>query len=97
MLIGLRTPIWFSFCICADDRSVIYKDAFTPKTIKKFTSHFNGTVYGSEIKLRDGKMRFGSEVIENQYIIGTDQGYLGIVGSLLSGISIANRYGLVGN
>jgi hypothetical protein len=30
--------------------------------------------------------------VENLYLCGTDQGFLGIVGSMLSGITIANRY-----
>ena len=30
--------------------------------------------------------------LENLYIYGNDQGMVGIVGTILSGISIANRY-----
>jgi phytoene dehydrogenase-like protein len=71
---------------------VLYKDVFSPRTIKKYTSHFDGTVYGSTTKVRNGKSG-----IDGLYIIGTDQGFLGIVGSMLSGISMANLYGLMEN
>jgi hypothetical protein len=30
--------------------------------------------------------------LENLYLCGTDQGFLGITGAMLSGISIANMY-----
>ncbi|MAX66754.1 MAG: hypothetical protein CME66_07435 [Halobacteriovoraceae bacterium] len=68
----------------------LFKDVFTPTTIERYTNHFDGTVYGSTTKLRDGKTE-----IEGLHIIGTDQGFLGIVGSMLSGISMANLYGLM--
>ncbi len=66
---------------------VVFVDSFTPKTIRDFTRHINGAVYGSPDKHRDGKTP-----LENLFVIGTDQGYLGIVGSLLSGITIANLH-----
>jgi hypothetical protein len=62
---------------------------FTPRTVEKFTSHFGGAVYGAPGKSRNGQTEF-----DNLYLAGTDQGFLGIVGAMLSGISIANRYGL---
>lgn len=69
------------------DGKVLFEDTFTPLTIEKFTSHFGGTVYGSIDKSRDGKTP-----IESLYVIGTDQGFLGITGAILSGISIVNLY-----
>ncbi len=72
------------------EQSEIYSDVFTPTTIKRYTNHFDGTVYGSTTKYRDGQTK-----IDGLYIIGTDQGFLGIVGSMLSGISISNLYGLM--
>jgi phytoene dehydrogenase-like protein len=69
----------------------LFEDIFTPLTIKKFTSHIDGAVYGSTDKERNGKT-----TVPNLYLIGTDQGYLGIVGAMLSGISMANLYGLQG-
>jgi len=67
----------------------IDRDAFTPRTIQKFTGHARGAVYGAKKKHLDGKTP-----LDDLYIIGTDQGLLGVVGAMLSGISIANRYGL---
>ncbi len=61
-------------------------DTFTPKTIKRFTSHINGTLYGSPTKRRDGSTRY-----KNLYLAGTDQGYVGIVGAMLGGIAVANN------
>ena len=64
----------------------IFRDTFTPRTIKKYTSHANGTLYGSPQKRRDG-----STAYENLFLAGTDQGYVGIVGAMLGGIAIANN------
>lgn len=72
------------------DYNIILKDVFTPTTIKHYTGHFRGTVYGSPQKLKNGKTPYNG-----LYIIGTDQGFLGIVGSILSGISLGNLYGLM--
>lgn len=66
---------------------VLFYDMFTPKTIFNFTGHINGAVYGTPHKKRTGKTS-----IDNLYICGTDQGFLGIIGALLSGISMANLY-----
>lgn len=66
---------------------VRFVDLFTPRTIERFTGHVNGAVYGSPHKLRDGRTG-----IENLFLIGTDQGYLGIIGALLSGITMANMH-----
>ena len=67
--------------------SVIFSDTFTPKTIFKYTGHANGSVYGSPSKLKDG-----ITPVRNSFICGTDQGFLGIVGATLSGISMANLH-----
>lgn len=66
---------------------VLFKDIFTPTTIKRYTGHFGGTVYGSIDKTRNGMTP-----INGLFICGTDQGFLGIVGSMLSGISMANLH-----
>lgn len=65
---------------------ILVRDTFTPKTIKRFTSHENGTLYGSPTKTRDG-----STLYQNLFLAGTDQGYIGIVGAMLGGIAIANN------
>ena len=66
---------------------ITYVDAFTPLTVEKFTSHINGAIYGAPDKIKDGHTKY-----ENVYLTGTDQGFLGIVGALLSGISMANLH-----
>ncbi|MBR6373569.1 MAG: hypothetical protein IKS20_10335, partial [Victivallales bacterium] len=63
----------------------IGNELFTPCTIKRFTGHINGAVYGSPDKIRSG-----NTLMKNLHICGTDQGLLGIVGSLTSGIITAN-------
>ncbi|TAJ21256.1 MAG: NAD(P)/FAD-dependent oxidoreductase [Planctomycetota bacterium] len=62
-------------------------DVFTPRTIEHYTGHVNGRVYGSPDKRLDGDVGIG-----DLHLIGTDQGYLGIVGAMMSGIAIANRH-----
>jgi phytoene dehydrogenase-like protein len=66
---------------------VIDTDMFTPRTIRRYTWHDNGAVYGAPHKRLDGRTKY-----EQLYICGTDQGYVGIVGSILSGILVANRH-----
>ncbi|MGB2984994.1 MAG: NAD(P)/FAD-dependent oxidoreductase [Phycisphaerae bacterium] len=66
---------------------IVYTDVFTPRTIRRYTGHINGAVYGTPRKRRDGRTR-----LENLFICGTDQGYLGIIGAMLSGITIANLH-----
>jgi phytoene dehydrogenase-like protein len=68
---------------------VVYRDSFTPRTVEHFTGHFGGAIYGSPDKVRDGRTS-----LKNLFICGTDQGFLGIVGAMLSGISMANLHGL---
>jgi len=67
--------------------SIVFTDVFTPKTIHRFTGHVNGAVYGTP-----NKIRMGMTHLENLFICGTDQGFLGIVGAMLSGISMANLH-----
>ena len=67
--------------------SVLDVDMFTPLTVERFTGHCGGAIYGSTNKVKDGKTH-----LSNLYLCGTDQGFLGIVGAMLSGISIVNRY-----
>ncbi len=73
---------------CPDFRPyVIDTDLFTPKTIRRFTWHDNGAVYGAPEKRLDGRTH-----LENLYLCGTDQGYVGIIGAMMSGISMANLH-----
>lgn len=70
---------------------VVETDMFTPTTIRRYTGHVNGAVYGAPHKQLDGKTH-----LDNVFLCGTDQGYCGIVGSIISGIAMANRHCLVG-
>ena len=67
--------------------NLLATDMFTPRTVKKFTGHLNGAIYGAPRKIRDGRTH-----LSNLYLCGTDQGFLGIVGAMLSGISMANYH-----
>ena len=71
--------------------AVIETDTFTPRTIRKFTGHVNGCVYGAP-----KKHWTGTTPVDNLFICGTDQGFLGIIGAMLSGITIANLHLLRG-
>ena len=66
---------------------VIDTDLFTPRTIERFTGHTGGAVYGDPQKHRDG-----TTPVKNLFLCGNDQGLVGIVGTLLSGIGVANRH-----
>jgi phytoene dehydrogenase-like protein len=67
--------------------AVIDTDMFTPLTIRRYTGHEGGAVYGSTEKRYDGTTH-----LKNLFICGNDQGLVGIVGAILSGIGIANKY-----
>jgi phytoene dehydrogenase-like protein len=66
---------------------LVATDMFTPRTVQKFTGHLGGAIYGAPRKTRDGRTHLG-----NLFLCGTDQGFLGIVGAMLSGISMANYH-----
>jgi len=66
---------------------VVDTDMFTPTTIRRFTWHDNGAVYGAPKKQFDGKTH-----IDNLFVCGTDQGFVGIIGTIISGISMANQH-----
>jgi phytoene dehydrogenase-like protein len=70
---------------------VIDTDLFTPTTISRFTWHDNGAVYGAPDKVLDGKTH-----LDNLFLCGTDQGFVGIIGAMMSGISMANMHCLRG-
>ncbi len=78
-----------SFMPGVEDSS-LFSDVFSPTTVTRYTSHFKGAVYGSPDKLRDGRTP-----IKGLSLCGTDQGFLGIIGSMLSGISMANLHVLM--
>ena len=65
----------------------IDRDLFTPNTIRRFCGHPKGAVYGAPKKRLDGATE-----LPGLFLMGTDQGLLGVVGAMLSGISMANRH-----
>lgn len=67
--------------------ATVVTDMFTPRTVLKYTGHLRGAIYGATRKVRDGRTP-----LENLYLCGTDQGFLGIIGAMLSGISMANLH-----
>lgn len=66
---------------------VVDSDVFTPPTIRRFTFHDNGAVYGAPEKRLDG-----TTALENLFLCGTDQGFVGIIGAIMSGIAMANKH-----
>ncbi len=67
--------------------NIVYKNSFTPVTIERYTSKIDGAIYGNPTKIKDGNIGF-----TNLFLAGTDQGFLGIIGSMLSGVSIVNQH-----
>jgi phytoene dehydrogenase-like protein len=66
---------------------VVATDTFTPTTIRHFTGHDNGAVYGAPRKRHDGTTH-----LDNLFVCGNDQGWVGIVGTMMSGVVMANRH-----
>ncbi len=67
--------------------NIVYENSFTPVTIERYTAKIEGAIYGSPTKIKDGNIGFA-----NLFLAGTDQGFLGIIGSMLSGVSIVNQH-----
>lgn len=67
--------------------AVVYQDSFSPLTIERYTRKAQGAIYGSPLKFKDGATPWS-----NLFIAGTDQGFLGIVGAMLSGITVVNQH-----
>lgn len=68
-------------------KAICATDMFTPLTIERFTGKLGGAIYGATQKTRAGTTPF-----DNLFLCGTDQGFLGITGAILSGISMANLH-----
>lgn len=71
------------------DGACVAHDMFTPTTVERYTWRKQGAIYGAPQKSKDG-----TTPISNLFICGADQGFLGIVGSMLSGIAMANTHAL---
>ncbi len=65
--------------------TILYENNFTPVTIERYTGKLEGAIYGNPAKIKDGDIGY-----RNLFLAGTDQGFLGIVGAMLSGVSIVN-------
>ena len=63
----------------------LYTESLTPKTVKRYTHHFNGSIYGNQTKSFDGHTP-----VKGLFVIGNDQGGIGIMGTLTSGIIVSN-------
>ncbi len=68
-------------------RRVIATDLFTPKTVRRFTFHDNGAVLR-----RTPKTARRCYPSKQSLPMRSDQGFVGIVGAIFSGISIANQH-----
>jgi phytoene dehydrogenase-like protein len=66
---------------------IVATDTFTPTTIRHYTGHENGAVYGAPVKRPDGTTH-----LKNLFICGSDQGWVGIIGAMVSGIVMANKH-----
>lgn len=71
-------------------QNIVYQDTFTPLTIEQYSGKAAGAVYGSPLKVKDGRTNY-----RNLFLAGTDQGFLGIVGAMLSGVTVVNQQLLV--
>lgn len=67
--------------------NIVYENTFTPVTIERYTAKIRGAIYGNPEKVKDGNIGYA-----NLFLAGTDQGFLGIIGSMLSGVSIVNQH-----
>ena len=67
------------------DGTIDDKEEKIVERIGQWMARNGGAIYGSPLKIRDGRT-----ALANVYLAGTDQGFLGIVGAMLSGISMAN-------
>lgn len=64
-----------------------FDDLFTPLTLERYALHREGALYGSTVKSRSGKTE-----CSNLFLMGTDQGFHGIVGAMLSGVAMGNLH-----
>ncbi|MGH7996447.1 MAG: phytoene desaturase family protein [Opitutaceae bacterium] len=67
--------------------ATVAADMFTPCTVERFTGRRGGAIYGSPDKSADGRT-----ALSNVFLCGADQGLVGIMGALLSGVMMANRH-----
>ncbi len=63
----------------------LVEDLFSPLTVERYTHHPGGTIYGGAEKTWDGRT-----ALQNLFIIGNDQGGVGIMGAMTSGVLVSN-------
>ena len=69
------------------EQAIVAVETQTPQTIRRYSGRLSGCIYGSPDKLHQGKTS-----CQNLILSGSDQGLLGIVGTLISGISMVNQH-----
>ena len=84
---GLRACTEVEPIIGGFSDNIVFSDFFTPLTVERFTGKHGGAIYGSPIKVSDGSIGY-----DNLVLAGTDQGFLGIIGAMLSGVSMVNKH-----
>lgn len=70
-----------------------YQELSSPLTIKSFTGHHGGAIYGQECdvnRLKRDEWRIGTSV-KNLYLTGTDVGLPGVNGALMAGVMTASK------
>jgi phytoene dehydrogenase-like protein len=67
--------------------AILSAEVQTPKTIFRYSGHINGSIYGSPDKFSSSTCS-----LKNLFLCGTDQGLIGITGSMISGIATVNQY-----
>lgn len=67
--------------------ATVATDMFTPRTVERYTGRRGGAIYGSPDKSPRGRT-----ALSNVFLCGADQGFVGIVGALLSGVLVANEH-----
>jgi len=82
---GIKRNVVITEWDWADPKVYLHDEVSTDR--RHPTVNANGAIYGAPHKQLDGSTNF-----KNLYLCGTDQGYLGIIGALVSGVSMANRY-----
>lgn len=65
----------------------VFQDTHTPLTIERYTGKIGGAIYGAPQKNLSGSLGF-----DNLFLAGTDQGLVGIVGSMISGVTTVNTH-----
>ena len=72
---------------------IAYKELSSPLSIKSFTNHHGGAIYGQECdqnRISGGDWQIGTSV-KNLYLTGSDVGLPGVNGALMAGVMTAGK------